>query len=368
MVPLGGDVDILKVDRTARIARNAESRLPASLFATHALTPEARFGAWHESMRVLLDSSLGRLDDPAAFSGENESYLLDDLVLTRGIAHRQKFDRSRTKIALDGIDHYLIEVFLAGHTEMNVGRHVVRSDVGRVIGFDLGEVMDSFNSDFDVLCAVVPRARLAPLLARPDSIHGAMPARDSGAGTLLASYLQNLYFAAPLLSPAEGKAASQALINLLASAFNSVPMDVHDSRDVMHQALLLRAQSFIRENLAAQNLSPDTIAAALGISRTVLYRLLEPIGGIAEYVRELRLKKCLADIMSVRCAHMHISEIGFRWGFSNSAHFTRAFRQRFGRAPGEVREAANPTVRRNSVALDSRVGDRRYEEWIAGLG
>lgn len=361
-------MNLLKLDRKARIARNAKSRLPASLFATHALMPEARFGAWHESMRVFLDSSLGGLDDPAAFSGENESYLLDDLVLTRGIARRQKFDRSRAKIALDGIDHYLIEVFLAGHTEMNVGRRIVRSEVGRAIGFDLGEVMDSFNSNFDVLCAVVPRARLAPLLARPDSIHGAMPDRDSGAGILLASFLQHLYYVAPLLSPAEGKAASQALVNLLASAFNGVPVDLHDPRDAARQALLLRAQSFIRENLGVQNLSPDGIAAALGISRTVLYRLFEPVGGIAEYIRELRLKKCLADIMSVRCAHMHISEIGFRWGFSNSAHFTRVFRQRFGRAPGEVREAANPSVRRNAVALDSRVGDRLYEEWIAGLG
>lgn len=71
---------------------------------------------------------------------------------------------------------------------------------------------------------------------------------------------------------------------------------------------------------------------------------------------------------AVSCAHMQISEIAFRWGFTNAAHFARAFRQRFGRSPSEAREAGVQNVRRNSHLLDERVGDRRYEEWIAGLG
>jgi AraC-like DNA-binding protein len=32
-----------------------------------------------------------------------------------------------------------------------------------------------------------------------------------------------------------------------------------------------------------------------------------------------------------------VSAIGARWGFTNPAHFSRAFRQAFGTAPGQYR-------------------------------
>jgi AraC-like DNA-binding protein len=250
---------------------------------------------------------------------------------------------------------------------MNVHRRRVQNAPGQAIAFDLGEVLDSINSDFDLLCVIIPRVRLAPLLASPDSLHGIMPNMESGAGQLLAAFLSSFYLSAPLLEPAEAKAAARALLEMTAAAFNGAT--VHDavSSPGGQEALLLHAQSFIRSHLAAADLSPEMIAHGLGVSRASLYRAFEPVGSVAAYVRELRLRKCAADIISVRYSSRQLSEIAHKWGFPDASHFSRLFKQRFGQTPGEARHTLAPFARRDRTELDPRVGDRRYEEWIAAL-
>lgn len=349
-------------DLRARVERHRRSRLQSSLFTTSTLERRERFAAWRESMRVFLDSSLPTT--PEDFTGEVEGYLIGDILLTRGIASQQKYDRPSSKIAGDSLDHYMIQVFVDGYTEMALGRRTVKSRAGTPIAFDLGDVLDSYNSDFDILCVVIPRAMLAPLLLHPDSVHGQIPDADSGAGQMLGDYMRSLYLAAPSLTPLDALAAVRALLELAAAALNGSP-----TREIAaaEHALLLKAQRFIRENLAAADLSPETVALATGISRTALYELFQPLSGVAAYVRELRLRRCLSEIMSARHAHVQVSEIAYRWGFTNAAHFTRAFRQRFGRTPSDARETARTAVLQGRTELDPRVGDRRYEEWIVTL-
>jgi len=356
-----------ELNYAARLRRNKVARTPSAWFATHELDPEQRFDAWNESMTVFLDTSLSRQDNAVAFNGEIESYLLDDIIFSRAQANHQKFDRPAAKIAQDGLQHYMIQLFLDGHTEMNMGRRVVRNRPGQVVGFDLGDVMDSFNSDFDVFSIIIPRARLAPLLSHPDSIHGVMPSLDGGPGFLLSGYLQTLYYAAPMLTPAEAVTASRAMIELMAAAFNKESAGPRAESNIALQSLLMRAQLFIRENLASETLSTNQIAAGIGVSRSQLYELFEPFGGVAGYVRELRLRKCFAEIVSPRHAASQISEIAYRWGFSDPAVFTRAFRRRYGRSPSEAREMARVYARRDRRTLDPRVGNRLHEEWIVAL-
>lgn len=99
--------------------------------------------------------------------------------------------------------------------------------------------------------------------------------------------------------------------------------------------------------------------------RAQLYRLVAPIGGIAEYIREQRLRRCLADLLSAGHAHRQIADIAYRWGFSDPISFTKAFKQRFGRTPSEAREAGL------SSQWQERGADGRstalFEQWIANL-
>jgi len=351
----------------AKAARVARARIAASYFRTETLAPDERFAAWRESVGVFLDARLAANDDPARFQGDVESYLLDDIVLSRPRAVGQKFDRPSGRIARDGIDSYMIQLFVRGHTDIELGRRSLHGGEKRIVGFDLGETLDSANGDFDILCAIVPRARLAPLLDRPDSLHAAMPSPESGGGHLLAEFLPNLFDSLPDLAPGQTGSASRALTELIATAFNGAEFAAGDAPALAERALELKAKRFVKDHLMEQTLGPDELGAALGLSRSALYRLFRESGGVALYIREQRLRRCLAELVGERGRHAQVAQIAWRWGFTDAAHFARLFKERFGCTPSEAREGGGARGARDARSPDPRIGDRRYEDWIAGL-
>ena len=356
----------------ARKARNIGTHLPHTWFSTVELSPEQRHEGWRQTVAACLDSSLSHYESPLEFSATIEGYLLDDIVFSRPQASCQKFDRTSLRIARDGVDHYMIELFLAGHTEMKVHGRTVRNTPGQIVCFDLGDRLDSFNSDFDVICVFIPRARLSPLLVSPDSLHGAMPEVDTGPGLLLSSYLRAVYQALPTLSPADAPATANALVQLTAAAFNSAAGVMDVEVGARRHGLFMRAQLYIRDNLGSRNLSAAEIALGLGISRTALYQLFEPLGGVAAHIRDMRLRRCLSEIVSQLHGGTQISEIAYRWGFDDPSVFARAFRHRFDCTPSEARALARARAHSDHAGLNTPItdfffGDRTYEEWLVGL-
>jgi AraC-like DNA-binding protein len=343
-------------------ARTGSALLPASLFRTHALPHADRFQAWRESLGVFLDCRLDPGRDALAFNGQVESYLLDDLMLSRCTANHQKFDRPSLKIARDDIDHYMIQLFLGGHTDMRLGRRSIQSTP--LVGFDLADVLDSYNADFDLLCVLVPRTRLSPLLTVPDSLHGRMPLTEDGAGRLLVNFLKDLFGILPALAPTQAAGAARALVELVAAAFNGMRFANDDMPASATRALELRARLLVKSRLGERDLDPEEISRTMGLSRSALYRLFRDTGGIAHYIREQRLRRCFAELTGGR-ARTQVAQIAYRWGFSDAAHFSRLFRNRFGCAPSDARECWSAAP--GASDCDPRVGDRRYETWIAGL-
>jgi len=204
--------------------RTVRSKLPASLFTTEALPTGERFAAWRESIGVILEARTAVAGAAPTFNARVENYLLDDIMLARSTFSAQKFDRRAIRIAQDSIDHYMIQFFLSGHLEMNLGRRSFRAD-RPLVAFDLSEVMDSFDSDCNFLCIMVPRRRLAPLLNMPDALQGLRVDPGSGAGRLLANYLVTLFSVASTLTQTEGSFAARTLLDLTALAFNGAALE-----------------------------------------------------------------------------------------------------------------------------------------------
>jgi len=102
----------------------------------------------------------------------------------------------------------------------------------------------------------------------------------------------------------------------------------------------LQVRKYIRANLADPRLSPTTIAEALFISRSTLYASVPPAtDGIAAEIQRQRLARAhslLRDPTNTR----PIAEIGASVGLLNHGRFTRAFRDRYGVPPRQVRAEA----------------------------
>lgn len=74
------------------------------------------------------------------------------------------------------------------------------------------------------------------------------------------------------------------------------------------------------------------------MSRSRLYRLFEPKGGVARYLAQQRLLAVRLALDNSRDGRT-ISAIGEACGFANPTHLSRAFRQTYGQSLRDYRAA-----------------------------
>jgi transcriptional regulator GlxA family with amidase domain len=96
---------------------------------------------------------------------------------------------------------------------------------------------------------------------------------------------------------------------------------------------------YVRTHLQDPTLGPGPIARAYSMSVRALHALFEDADeSVAALVRRERLTRCMEDLQ--RLGGGSVTEIAFRWGFSDAAHFSRVFKREFGATPSEVRHTA----------------------------
>ncbi|WP_375741373.1 transcriptional regulator FeaR [Pseudomonas boanensis] len=140
----------------------------------------------------------------------------------------------------------------------------------------------------------------------------------------------------------EGGALQEALIALLAPTLKQQPGYAGSEFDGSHNAgLRSLAQRLIDQSLSEPNLTPLSLARQLNISVRQLYRLFEEQGdSVCRFIQRSRLKRSAADLCNPRLRNESITDIAFRWGFTDSAHFSRTFKKHFEQSPREYRASA----------------------------
>lgn len=138
----------------------------------------------------------------------------------------------------------------------------------------------------------------------------------------------------------EGEALQSAFVSLLGSAFemNDAP---GDSR-VSLQGSNLRSyvQKVIDESLTQPGLSPVGLAGRLNISVRHLYRLFEEQDdSVCRYIQRARLKRSADDLTNPFLKSESITSIAYKWGFTDSAHFSRSFKKQFELSPKDFRSS-----------------------------
>lgn len=104
-------------------------------------------------------------------------------------------------------------------------------------------------------------------------------------------------------------------------------------------AMVLRATQAIELKLSDPDLSAGRLADYLGISLRYLQKLFEDAGeNPNHYIRRRRLERSYQDLSDALYLNLSIAEISYRWGFNDSAYFSRAFRERYGVSPSQHRD------------------------------
>jgi len=101
-----------------------------------------------------------------------------------------------------------------------------------------------------------------------------------------------------------------------------------------------RIKTFVRRHLHQSNLSIDYIAQSFHCTKRYLHKVFGESGcSLNQFIWSLRLERCAHDLADAGFGDRSVTEIAFSWGFSNTSHFSRTFRQRFGMPPSAYRTA-----------------------------
>jgi acetamidase/formamidase/AraC-like DNA-binding protein len=154
------------------------------------------------------------------------------------------------------------------------------------------------------------------------------------------------------LSDTEWAAVAQGLADLLPTF---VAPTTEAGGTATQAAILHRLCQTIERKLDDPELTPARVAETEGISERYMQKLFEGSGSsFTHYLRERRLQRTSAELSNPAEAHHSISEIAYRNGFNDSAHFSRAFRHRFGLSPREFRQQEIERSAASSVAAGQR--------------
>ena len=157
----------------------------------------------------------------------------------------------------------------------------------------------------------------------------------------LQRHLRILFRDAGAISQGPAAAAiAQATADLVRAALISAVGEEPFRRDGPDQDLITVIKGYIAQHLADPDLGAERIAQAMFISVRQLYKLWESEpSSLGQWIVERRLDAARQDLTSRRGRNQTIAAIARRWGFADSTHFSRRFRQAYGTSPREWRHA-----------------------------
>ena len=181
-----------------------------------------------------------------------------------------------------------------------------------------------------------PRGRVLAVCPRLGELDALPALASAGPARLLVRYMNALALEAPTLGQSARDAAATAALELLRAA---VEPTLPSSRATTRAAMRAEIRRYVRNRLQDPALGPVSIAQAYAMSVRALHALFEDVdASVAGLIRAERLARCMEDLQ--RTNGGSVTEIAFRWGFCDAAHFSRLFKRTFGVTPSEVRRDA----------------------------
>lgn len=300
-----------------------------------------------EYWREMISSSFVALDcqvpESRHFAGSLSNGSLGDIQVSRVVAGAQRVSRTMARIRQEPEDFFLLSFQLRGQ-----GR-VVQADRDALLSPGDFALYDSarpygliFDEDFEQIVLRLPRALIDRRLSSPERIT-AVPFRSRDASASLAfAFVARLAQAFDQLAPPTQAVFHEALVDILVATL-AEPLAADTPRgQSSSQALRQRIGSFVERNLGRSDLDCRMVAEAHRISPRYLSKLfaaeaLTP----SEWIWARRLERARVAIEAPAASGHSITQIAYDWGFKDPAHFSRAFKARFGVSPSALRKGSN---------------------------
>jgi len=324
-----------------------------------------RFPFWQEQgSRVL--RPLPTWQEPQAPPMVRSDVLqLRRVSLARMEASAQEFERTATMVRADGSDHYWLVLLETGSASHAVSESVLHLCSGDLLLIDASRPCRSRWSDHHQIFASFPREVLER--SGPSPVIPGRLAASHPHGRLLAAPLRGVWSEALGASPMTRTALGEGLTCLTRCYFNAVStVEAHSSVEAPGQELLgTMIRRWLKGQLHRRDLNATTIAAEFHISRSSLYRLFAPWGGVRSYLQEQRLRVAVEQLQQHAGP---IAPLADTLGFASASAFSHAFRNRWGVAPREWQRQPRGWSGHGHRAMDRAVDHNSPQARLLGEG
>ncbi|WP_417798832.1 helix-turn-helix domain-containing protein [Terasakiella pusilla] len=335
--------------------------LPTVHFDTSALAPKERFDAWHQNMSVFFDLAAFDGGKPKTdMNGKITACNLGEAVFGVTRSDAQLFERQSVKIARDHMDHILVQVFLEGGGITDRDEKISAGDMF-VIDLDKAHAMKT--TAFKNLTLVLPRVSIPDLSELLSSLHGQRLSAQNPMIRFMGEHLKALWQNVPDMNASEAAGMLNGSLGLMESWLSHDGRLVADSTPDVSVALGKSIKQHIERHLS-EPMTPQKLVKQFRISRSQIYRIFAPYGGVARYIWERRMIRSRYMLTKSAFNHMTVGSVGYACGFLSESHFSRTFKSRFGVSPSEVR-----LTEQDANVMERDLCDRGplFPSWISEL-
>lgn len=270
-----------------------------------------------------------------AFVGDIALHQHGALSFAKVRTNAQRIYRTRQHIAAEHGKYYFLIAQRRGSAQLEQAGKQVQLQPQEMVLIDASQPSEfRYPSLTEQLSFHLPRHVVEQHLG-PSAQVGIRLGLESASGRLLAALVEQIERDHQQLRTAEGDATQDALLALLTPVLKGSTAVVKDRST----ALWRKAQTLVEQHLTDPELSPAQLAQQLGISLRCLYRLFAEHGQtVARFIQEQRLNHIAQLLNNPHYQHNSITDLALRWGFNDSAHFSRVFKTHYGCSPRDWRQ------------------------------
>lgn len=306
----------------------------AHTFSTASLAVAHQLDAWRAWYDTVFDVRPVETEEHP-FVATNATWTLRGMTLSRVTSPANTVSRSRSVIRRNAVDHWVVTLSRKTVTKLVTLGSPLELPPGTPFVLSFGdETVIERPQDDERLQLILARdtfPSIAPLL---DAARGI--ALEPAGARMLADYMNLLDRQVPALEQDCADRLGAAVEAMLRACLAPTVQARHAARDQIRLTLMERVRKAVAAHLRSPSLGPETLCREAATSRSQLYRLLEPEGGVASYIQRRRLAEGFALLSDIGCL-TPIGRLAELLCFSDASAFSRAFRREFGLSPSDVR-------------------------------